>query len=125
MAPVKAAVLIVDDDADIREATADALQDAGYAVSWAASGEDALQILPGLQRPCVILLDNSMPGMGGTGFLWRLVDVSGAAQFPVILISATVNAELTTLPGVVAALWKPFDLEQLLEAVDAHTPRAG
>ena len=115
-----AAVLVVDDDADIRDTISEALQEAGYSVSRAASGEEALAILPRLPRPCLILLDNSMPGMGGTALLWRLVDVSGAAQFPVILIGGTVEEAAATLPGVVATLWKPFDLEQLLEAVEAH-----
>jgi CheY-like chemotaxis protein len=121
---VKAAILVVDDDADVRETVSEALREAGYAVFGAASGEEALGIVPSLRPPCLILLDNSMPGMGGRDFLWRLVDLSGAGQFPVILISGTVDEETATLPGVVATLWKPFDLEQLLEAVGAHASAA-
>jgi CheY-like chemotaxis protein len=113
-------ILVVDDDVDVRASLSEVLCEAGYEVHAAGSGEDALAMVPRLPRPCLILLDNNMPGMSGRDFLWRLVDVDDSARLPVILISATADAESATVPGVVATLWKPFDVARLLELVAAH-----
>jgi len=113
-------ILVVDDDGDVRESLSEVLSEAGYRVHAASSGEEALAMVPRLPRPCLILLDNNMPRMSGRDFLWRLVDVDDSARLPVILISATADVESATVPGVVATLWKPFDVAQLLELVAAH-----
>jgi CheY-like chemotaxis protein len=113
-------VLVVDDDVDVRESLSEVLSEAGYRVHAASSGEEALAMVPRLPRPCLILLDNNMPRMSGRDFLWRLVDVDDSARLPVILISATADAESATVPGVVATLWKPFDVATLLKLVANH-----
>lgn len=113
-------ILVVDDDSDVRDALSGVLREAGYRVHEAGSGEEALAMVPQLPRPCLILLDNRMPGMSGRDFLWHLVDAVDSGQLPVILISASADAEASTVPGVVATLWKPFEIEKLLEVVAAH-----
>lgn len=59
-------VLIVDDDADIRETLSDFLQDEGYDVAAVGDGAQALAFLrSGVALPCLILLDLMMPVMDG------------------------------------------------------------
>jgi CheY-like chemotaxis protein len=120
MSAVAKEILVVDDDVDVREAISEVLREAGYRVQAARSGEEALAMVPRLPRPCLILLDNRMPGMSGRDFLWRLADLDDAALLPVILISAAADEESATVPGVVGTLWKPFDVATLLELVAGH-----
>jgi CheY-like chemotaxis protein len=58
-------ILIVEDDADLREALAEAMADAGAEVVVAADGVDALARLRSGPRPSVILLDLRLPGSAG------------------------------------------------------------
>jgi two-component system chemotaxis response regulator CheY len=114
------AVLVVEDDKDVREALSDVLSEAGYRVFTANRAERGLEMLPTLPRPCLILLDNLMPGMDGRGFLLELTEHGDASELPVTLISASDDLGAQGLPGVVAVLRKPFDVEALLEIVATH-----
>jgi CheY-like chemotaxis protein len=58
-------VLIVDDEADMRESIAVILRADDYKIAAAASAEEALSIID-KSVPCLILMDVSMPGMGGS-----------------------------------------------------------
>ena len=63
------AVLIVDDDNDVRSALAELLEEEGFSVEGAANGREALALLRGgTVHPAVILLDLMMPGMDGWDF---------------------------------------------------------
>ncbi|NVJ02779.1 response regulator [Myxococcus sp. SDU36] len=112
-------VLVVDDDADIREAVQDILSFEGYAVAQAANGQEALALLSGPHalRPCLILLDLMMPVMDGEEFVGRLQQEQRLAELPIILVTASGRAQL---PGVRAILKKPFDMDVLLSAVGEH-----
>jgi CheY-like chemotaxis protein len=103
------AILIVDDDAAIREAISEILREEGYAVLVACDGSEALDVLrqtPAL--PGVVLLDALMPKMSGRSFL----EVARQAypDLPVIVMSAHVRG-LALADGFVA---KPMRLEDLL-----------
>jgi CheY-like chemotaxis protein len=101
-------VLIVDDDDDIREVAAAALELVdGFRVETAASGLDAIRQAEDL-RPDVILLDVMMPGMDGLETAVRLKAVDRTSNIPVILLTAHVDGETPakTVAGVIA---KPFD----------------
>jgi CheY-like chemotaxis protein len=63
--PEKAFVLLVDDDASVREITASMLQELGYAVQEAGSGGAALEMINHLGKVDVMLIDFAMPGMNG------------------------------------------------------------
>lgn len=65
-------LLVVEDDADIRDTIRAVFELDGYAVETAANGVEALAKLDALGRPCVILLDLMMPVMDGWQFLERL-----------------------------------------------------
>jgi CheY-like chemotaxis protein len=108
------AVLVVEDDDDVREGLADAIEDTGRAVFTARDGSDALEKLDSdsIPRPCLILLDWIMTPMTGEDFLVQLRARASADDFPVLIISATLLPG-AILPGVVGTLAKPFDIEDL------------
>lgn len=117
----KTSILIVDDDADIREALVDVLTDHGYASHAVAHGAAALAALQSGMRPCLILLDLMMPVMDGVTFRQHQLADPDLKELPVLVISAgtDVSAHAASL-GAVESLRKPLDLDKLLEAVARH-----
>lgn len=114
------AVLIVDDDRDVREAVREVLQDNGYDVREAGNGKEALDLLRGkLVRPCVILLDIMMPVMDGWQFREAQRNDPSLSEIPVVVLSA--GGEPTgESPHPLDFLRKPVQLPPLLEAVARH-----
>ncbi|HEX9049961.1 MAG TPA: response regulator [Anaeromyxobacter sp.] len=108
-------ILIIEEDADVREALGDALRDAGLAVDVADDGKDGLERLRAGTVPSLILLDLRMPGLGGAEFLRALRDDEAFEHVPVI--SMTAGCDPAGSEDVVAHLHKPFDLDDLLEIV--------
>jgi DNA-binding response OmpR family regulator len=109
-------VLVVDDEADIREAVAELLVEEGYEVVGAGDGADALRKAR-LFHPSVVLLDLMMPGMNGWEFCAQCKADPDLEQIPVIVLSA-----LGRVQGLdaVSYLQKPFELDDLLTAVKTH-----
>ncbi len=83
----KRRILLVDDDTSLLATLNDFLSYEGYEVVTATSGEQALQKLR-MTPPDIIILDMSMPGMGGVGFLERITNADGSTQFPVLVLTA-------------------------------------
>src|SRR5712691_3275015 len=110
-------VLVVDDDALIRDTLATALGDEGYTVRVASDGRAALVTI-GTWRPDVIVLDLMMPVMDGPSFRAAQRETAETAQIPVIVLSATheVHGRAANL-GAAAIFAKPFDLGALLEVI--------
>ena len=106
-------VLIVDDEPLVSGLLRDFLTTGGDEVAIAASGADALKIVPVFQ-PDVILTDMLMPGMSGADLLDALR--GAGVTVSVILIS---GQPITMPEGFFALLRKPFDLRRLAEAVTA------
>jgi len=107
-------VLIVDDDADTREALAEALTEAGFAVERAASGKQALERMEEHGEPDVILLDLRMPEMDGAQLLERM-----RSPHPrVIVLTGDSSAQLVRFARSAKVLAKPIDLDQLEKAVE-------
>jgi CheY-like chemotaxis protein len=106
-------ILLVDDDADSRELLGELLRGQGHDVHLAQHGREALSMLPGLPRPCTVLLDLNMPEMGGELVLRELAQASAPDAFPVIVISADDRPAELRYPNVVARLTKPFELAVL------------
>ena len=115
---MKKRVLVVDDDADIRETVRLILADEGYEVDDAADGSAALAQLRSGARPDVILLDLMMPVMNG----WQFREAQQAdpllAAIPIIVISADARLrdQATQFGGRFLA--KPVDIESLLAAIE-------
>jgi CheY-like chemotaxis protein len=115
-------ILLVDDDDDSRELLGELLRAQGHDVYLAQNGKEARSMLPGLRRPCTVLLDLNMPEMGGEGVLRTLAQAEAPEAFPVIVISADDRAVEPRHPNVLARLCKPFEfaaLNQLLARADA------
>src|SRR5215813_9507743 len=116
-------VLIVDDDADIRETLQYVLRDAGYAIVEVADGEDALDVLRATPYHAVVLLDLLMPGMDGREVLDILQsDHELAMRHAFVLMSANHQALARIPPQLLSELsltllQKPFDVRTLLETV--------
>jgi DNA-binding NtrC family response regulator len=106
-------VLIVDDEPHVRGLLRDFLTSVGNEVATAASGADALKMVPVFQ-PEVILTDMLMPGMSGADLLDALR--RAGVTVPVILIS---GQPITMPEGFFGLLRKPFDLRKLAEVVTA------
>jgi len=112
-------ILLVEDDRDIRETIADALEDAGYAVEGAVDGLDALERLRSAKRlPKLILLDLMMPRMNGVQFCEEKRKVPEWAPIPIVVLSADAQAKQKTEACSVASyLKKPVKLNALYETV--------
>src|SRR5690349_16993945 len=81
-------VLVVDDDADIRETVSLILEDEGYEVQSAQDGAAALGVLRAGPLPDVILLDLMMPVMNGWQFREQQTRDPRLAAIPVVVLSA-------------------------------------
>jgi CheY-like chemotaxis protein len=114
-------ILVVDDDADIREALVDVLTDHGYPSQAVAHGAAALAALRGGLRPCIILLDLMMPVMDGLTFRQQQLADPDLKELPVLVISAGNDLSVHAAAlGAVETLRKPIDLDKLLEVVARH-----
>jgi CheY-like chemotaxis protein len=111
-----ARVLIVDDDPDLRRLLTLALAEEGYDVRAAPNGRAALDLLAAW-RPRLIVLDLMMPELDGWAFRAEQLATPGAADVPVILLSASLEVSPEGLRPA-AFVPKPFNLEQLLDTVN-------
>lgn len=106
-------VMHVDDEPDIREVAAIALElDPELVLTSVASGAEALVRLADGARPDVMLLDVMMPVMDGPGVLARLRQMEGVGKTPVIFMTARAQSDeierLKSL-GAIGVVVKPFD----------------
>lgn len=110
-------ILVVEDDADIRETVCDLLVQEGYQVAEAEDGREALRhLLEAAQLPCVVLLDLMMPGVSGEEVLAEMRKHESFRNVPVVITSASV----TRPEGAVAYLKKPFGADVLLKTVRTY-----
>lgn len=117
--PPEQPVLIVEDEADSREALALLLKHEGYRVAMAANGQEALSYLHECPAPCLILLDLKMPVMSGWEFLRRQQAEEPLAHIPVLVVSGGVDRQTTAaVRGAVGWLTKPVRIEALLAEIE-------
>ncbi|MEO8431313.1 MAG: response regulator [Acidobacteriota bacterium] len=110
---IRPTILVVDDDAVIRDSLRELLTESGYGVETAVDGQDALERLGAIDPPSLILLDLKMPRMDGWEFLARRS--ADSIRVPVVLLSGM--AFIRDAPGVADFLAKPIRPERLLECV--------
>src|SRR5258708_4703306 len=116
-------ILLVEDDADIREALIELLDRLGHRTVGAANGLEALAYLRANPAPRLILLDPMKPVRSGCEFRWRQLMEEGLGAIRVVLLSAHANLEQNAEALHVAAfVAKPIDLDQLVEAVEHYGP---
>ena len=110
-------VLIVEDDADLREMMAQLLSLEGFQAAAVANGSEALQYLHnGHIKPDVILLDLMMPVMDGWEFRRKQQADPAFADVPVIVLSALDQSRAADVQAE-AFLKKPLDFDRLLQLV--------
>jgi CheY-like chemotaxis protein len=112
-------VMVVEDDADVREAIVEALADSAYQPLPVANGKEAIDILRARpQKPCVILLDIMMPVMDGRQFRLEQRQDAELSRIPVIVLTAHANIDdVTRELGAQASVRKPLRLEALLQTI--------
>ena len=112
-------VLIVEDDADLREMMAQLLSLEGFQTATVANGREALEYLHRSDSPEVILLDLMMPVMDGWEFRRHQQADPALARVPVIVLSA-LDQNRTADVDAAAFLKKPLDFDRLLSLVRAY-----
>ena len=115
-------VLVVDDDARLREYMRVNLEIEGYAVREADSADQALEAIED-QAPDLVLLDVVMPGVDGWQMLQKLQERHGS--IPVIMFSGQVDersAGEAEERGARGFVGKPFDPQELLSRAKALVP---
>lgn len=120
---VQGMVLVVEDDAALRNTLQAALQGEKYQTLVARDGQEALEIIPRLPEPTVILLDYMIPRVNGYRVLRYLADhPEKRDDHPIFLLTANVSQmspDMVRLLGEqgIPVLLKPFDLETVLREV--------
>lgn len=107
-------VLVVEDDASIREALCDVLRLAGHEADGAEHGKAGLEAIAKNGVPDVILLDLRMPVMNGLEFLREITPKKLSARIIVLTANPQDLPPGTNLP----MLAKPYDVERLLRVID-------
>jgi len=112
---VRSPVLIVDDDADVREALEELLVERGFAVITASNGAEALKLLRSMSAPpSIILLDLMMPVLDGYGFLAEQRRDPQLSGIPVAIITAGHAVDHARLGQSRPILSKPINVSQLM-----------
>jgi two-component system, NtrC family, sensor kinase len=114
-------ILLIDDSVTFREALRQALEDAGYTVQVAASGEEGLRIAAA-RRPRAIILDSVLPGIDGSSVIRRLRLDIALRSVPCLLLTGSEDhhMELRALEaGADAFLNKDEDVEVILARLAA------
>ena len=117
-------ILLVEDDPDIREATAEILRESGYEVCEAEDGQGALEQLQKMsQVPSLVLLDLSMPVMSGQELLQQLKQSERFANLPVVVVSGA-GWTHADVPDANDFITKPPSVAALLQVVREYCDRA-
>ena len=113
----RAVVLVVEDDAALREFLCTALLDE-FDVECAVSGEEAIEMAQ-RTRPDVVLLDVMLPGVNGLDVVRRIRSDPALSGIPVLVMTAfsEIEAGEAEAAGASRFLAKPFDLHELKAAV--------
>jgi CheY-like chemotaxis protein len=118
--PIRARVLVVDDELEMRKMLSEHLREKGYDVLEAADGEAALARVPEY-RPNIVLLDLLMDGIGGMETLRRIKAM--APETCVIMVTAIeeIESAQTALGrGASDYVTKPFSLKYLDSVLEVH-----
>jgi signal transduction histidine kinase/DNA-binding response OmpR family regulator len=113
-----ARVLIVDDEPSVAEVFHEFLAAQGYALSLAASGEEAVRMLPDL-KPDMILTDLNLPGLSGLEVMRAAKTVDPEVCVVVVTGYASASTAIDALrQGAYDYVTKPFDLDDVFQIVE-------
>jgi excisionase family DNA binding protein len=117
-------VLLVDDDAKVRELVRVNLEFEGYSVREAGSAEEGMTAIEEA-KPDLVLLDVMMPQTDGWEMLRRIQERYGAGAIPVVMFSGKVDEQAqaqAATSGAQGFVGKPFDLQQLIDQTKQIAP---
>jgi CheY-like chemotaxis protein len=117
-----AVILLVEDELQIREVIEAVLQAEGYQVVCAVNGTDALAILRGGLRPCIIILDLMMPVMDGWQFRGAQLEDPELLKIPTVVYSAVGNVSEAVEELNVAGGFEKGDFAEMLRFVEQFCP---
>jgi CheY-like chemotaxis protein len=106
-------ILIADDDVDFAENCSMLLESFGYDVNVVSSGSEALARISN-QQPELLISDCCMPDIGGLKLSEQLKARPAGLQFPILLMSGSLQCRVAGGPSYDAFLRKPFLAEDLL-----------
>jgi DNA-binding response OmpR family regulator len=124
MAPTGHKILLIDDSAMLLSFVKEVLEEQGYEVAMAETGEEGLK-LSRSENPDLILLDFVLPDMKGDQVCRKLLDDPTTAKIPVVYVSglgSDLAQERPELPNIIGLLSKPFTSETLINAIRQHLP---
>jgi len=109
-------ILCVDDEVDILELFRDEFLELGFKVLEASNGVEAFEVFKSNKIDCVVS-DIRMPGGDGVSFVRNVKDEG--SEVPIFLVTgfSDYSAEDLSGLGVNAVIFKPFDLEEVVEMV--------
>jgi CheY-like chemotaxis protein len=119
-------VLIVEDDLETREMVRELVTTEGFYALAAEDGLEALHLLRAVRHrspdaPCLILLDLSMPRLGGNEFRRSQLGDPTVASVPVAVMSGAIDLEQRAKAlGAVATLPKPLNVDLLISVVKRY-----
>lgn len=118
-------MLVVEDDAPVRELWRSALRAAGFAVTAVEDGIDALRRVEN-QPPDVVVLDLALPRLGGRDVHRELRAHPATRHIPIVIVSGTDISDLDA-KDFASVLQKPVEPQEVVVAVDhavrrAHSP---
>jgi CheY-like chemotaxis protein len=103
----------VEDESSIRETVRFALELEGYNVYTASNGQEGIDLLATIPKPCLILLDLMMPVMDGWGFVEAIEKDIVLTKIPVVVVTAFSDKLKTVKARDV--IKKPVDLDALTQ----------
>jgi two-component system, chemotaxis family, chemotaxis protein CheY len=116
--PHRCTVLVVDDDAEVRELLRVALTADGYDVATVANGREALHHLRSHAEACIILLDLILPIMDGAHFRTSQLRDRSLAWIPLVVMSGSLDADRRARElGARRLVRKPLDLDEVRDAL--------
>ena|SRR5687768_290473 len=112
-------LLLVEDDASIRDLLAAVARRTGHETTSASNGGEAIELLA-QRKFCAVVLDLMMPGVSGYDVVVHIREKK--LSVPVVVVTAAIRSiEWVRLPKdiVVAVLTKPFEIEKLISAIES------
>jgi len=116
--PHRCGILVVDDDAEIRELLRIALSADGYVVDGVPNGREALHYLRSHADTCIVILDLMLPVMDGAAFRAAQLRDRSLAWIPIVVMSAAIDADRRAREiGARRFVRKPVNLDDVRQAL--------
>ncbi|PIS46555.1 MAG: hypothetical protein COT17_07885 [Elusimicrobia bacterium CG08_land_8_20_14_0_20_51_18] len=111
-------IFLVEDDFDLSKLLKEALESLGYEVELCDGGREVPELLRS-SKPDLLLMDVMLPGMDGYSLVTQLAAEEEFSRLPIVVMSALPASQymFDRFPQVVAFFPKPFNTEDLVEAI--------